>query len=186
VTGWLQKGSLTTWFVVLALLVAILGSVVLAWRHDRERNVVVAKLAIDAFGVADQLKMQSLDRGNLPADPVETVESAKGRYVVRSVKAGEVVAVDDIGPKLRSSSEVVVPVPLKSDRSADLREGQVADLVLAPTAENVRPAVVGNALVVHVAEESGRRIAYFAVPRAAESQVAAVLARGDALIATLP
>jgi hypothetical protein len=101
VTKWLQKGSLTAWCVVLALLVAILGSLVLAFRRGGERKVVVATEAIDAYGVADQVQIKSLDRGNVPGDPVDTVDVTQGRYVVRSVKAGEALAADDLGPKLR-------------------------------------------------------------------------------------
>ena len=183
---WLQKGSLTAWFVVVTLLVAILGSVVLACRRGDERKIVVATVGIDAFGVAQRVQIKSLDREKVPGDPVETVEAAQGRYVVRSVKAGEALAADDLGPKLRSPSEVVVPVPLKSERSPDLREGQVADLVLAPSAAKVEPAVVPDVLVVHVAKESGERIAYLSIPRTAEARVATVLARGDALIASRP
>lgn len=183
---WLRQRSLTARLAGLIVLAALAGSIVLGIRHAEKRTVVVATRAIDAFGVARRLETKSLEHGSLPSAPVETISAAEDHYVLRSIKAGDALADSDIGPEVRSASDVVVAVPLTTEQSSGLSAGQVVDLLLAPSVAGVPPTVLGTALVVDVDDSSTQAVAYLAIPRTRERRVADVIARGVAIIARRP
>jgi hypothetical protein len=177
---------LTGWLAVLSVVAAILGGLYLQSHRSEELTVVVATHAIDAFGVAHQLEIKSVERQSLPSAPIETIAAAENHYVLRSVKAGDALGEDDIGPEARKASDVVIAVPLKTEQISDLRDGQTVDLLLSPSVANVRPAVSCAALIVHVVDDSTDHLVYMAIPRSRELRVASVIARGDALIVRRP
>lgn len=183
---WLRKRSLTAWLAVISLGVAIVGGFYLHGHRAEKRAVVVATQAIDAFGVAHRLEMKSVERQSMPSAPVETIAAAENHYVLRSVKAGDALGGDDIGPKVREASDVVIAVPLKTEQTSELRDGETVDLLLAPSVANVRPAVSCAALIVHVVSDSTHHLVYLAIPRRRELRVASVIGRGDALISRRP
>jgi hypothetical protein len=183
---WVRQRSLTAQLAALALLVALAGSIFLGIRHTEKRTVVVATRALDAFGVARQLETKPLDHGSLPSAPVVTIGAAQDHYILRSVKAGDALAESDIGPKVRSASDVVVAIPLTTEQSSGLSAGQVVDLLLAPSVAQVGATVICTALVVDVDDSSSQAVAYMAIPRTRELRVAGVIARGMAIIARRP
>lgn len=183
---WVRQRSLTAWLAALIVLAALAGAIFLELRHTDRQTVVVATRAIDAFGVARQLETKSLDHGSLPSAPVVTISAARDHYVLQSVKAGDALAESDIGPMVRSASDVVVAVPLTTEQSSGLSAGQVVDLLLAPSVADVPPTVLSTALVVDVDDSSSQNVAYLAIPRTRELYVAGVIGRGTAIIARRP
>jgi hypothetical protein len=177
--------SVTAAVVALALVAGAAGAVWLDARRSAEEDVVVATRDVDGFGVISAVELRSVPRRDVPRDAVTSVADARDRYALDAVAAGDVLTGGDVGPRVTGRAEkVVLGLPLDAESSAELAGGQFVDVLIAPSVATVRPVVLRRVLVVDVrGTGDDDRVAFVAVPRVREREIAGAAARGKVLVA---
>jgi hypothetical protein len=115
---------------------------------------------------------------------MRSLTAVRRHYALKSVGSGEVLTQKAVGPSAAATGMVVIPLPVDTDTSAWIHAGDLVDLLLAPTGQGGRTAVIPR---VEVVDErmtaTGGHLVFLAVARNQEPAIAQVAGRGQAILA---
>jgi Flp pilus assembly protein CpaB len=175
----MSRLSLTTWAVLIGLMLGAAGWAVLQVRNNERHQVLVAVRDVPAFTVinADDVAPRTVPRRSTPDGAVTSLQDVVGHFATRTLNVNKPIPSAAVGGLAGGAANDAV-LALDTD-DASVSPGQRVDLLLAPVGNTrAAPVVVPRALVV---DASHSRVVV-AVPRATERDIASVAGRAKVIL----